>query len=159
MAHPGGRPSIYTPELAELICERVATHGTGIRNICNKYDDMPSPDTIFKWRHKYEEFSERYLNARTKQSHILFETSLDDVEDIREYFYQDIKTGATCVDAGLVAAQRAIANQKTKLASKISPRDYGDKQIIEQTTSENESLKSELAELRAKLAEQSKSEY
>ena len=64
-----------------------------------------------------------------------------------------------CYDAGIVAAQKALANHKTFMASKIKPKIYGDKQIIEQTTSENEQLKSELAELRAKLAEKAKSEY
>lgn len=159
MAHAGGRPSLYTPELVDLICDRVGTHGTGIRNICNMYQDMPSPETINQWRYKYNEFSERYLNARIKQSHILFDSSFDDIEDIKNFYYEDPKSGATCVDAGIVAAQRALANHKTFMASKIRPKDYGDKQIIEQTTSENEQLKVELAELRAKLSEQSKADY
>ncbi len=133
MAHPGGRPSKYTPELVDLICERVGTHGVGIRNICAMYDDMPTPETINQWRYKYDEFSERYLNARTKQSHILFDSSLDDIEKIKEYYYIDPDSGAQKVDAGIVAAQRALANHKTFMAAKIKPVNYGDKQVIETT--------------------------
>jgi hypothetical protein len=154
-----GRPSLYTPELVDLICERVGTHGTGIRNICKMYADMPDPETINEWRYKYEDFSERYLTARKKQSHILFESSLDDVEEIKNFYYEDGKTGATCVDSGVVAAQKALANQKTFLAAKISPKDYGDKQVIETVTTENDELKKELADLRAKLADKAKRDY
>lgn len=159
MAHPGGRPSLYTPELADRICDLVSTHGISLRRICEKYPDLPHSDTINEWRAKKNEFSAQYLAAREKQAHILFDTSFEDIEEIKHYYYEDIKSGATCVDAGIVAAQRALANHKTFMASKIRPKDYGDKQIIEQTTSENEQLKSELAELRAKLAEKAKSEY
>lgn len=136
-----GRPTKYTPELAELICERLGTHGVGIRNICNMYEDMPSPDTINKWRYKYDEFSERYLTARKKQSHILFDSSFDDIEEIKSYYYEDPKTGATCVDAGIVAAQRALANHKTFMAAKIQPIHYGDKQHIETTIKHEENIK------------------
>jgi regulator of replication initiation timing len=44
-------------------------------------------------------------------------------------------------------------------ASKLAPKIYGDKQIVETVTTENDQLKQELSELRAKLAEKAKSEY
>jgi hypothetical protein len=137
----GGRPTKYSPELCDLICERVGTHGMGIRNICNMYEDMPTPETINQWRYKYDEFSERYMIARKKQSHILFDSSFDDIEKIRDYYYEDPKTGAICVDSGIVAAQKALANHKTFMASKIQPIHYGDKQQIETVIKHEESIK------------------
>lgn len=156
---PAGRPSIYTQELAELICHRVATNPHGIKTICKMYDDMPNPDTIREWRALHEKFSVLYLQAREKQSHILFESAIDEVEDIKSYVYENDKTGAKCVDAGIVAMQKAIANQKTHQAARISPKQYGDAKQLEETKADNEKLKQELAELRARLDAQHKSEY
>ncbi len=125
MQSPKGRPSLFTEELANLICERVAAHGCGLKQLCKMYDDMPNQDTIYQWRAKYDHFSDSYLAARKKQAHILFETSLEDIEDIKNYYYEDPKTGAICVDSGIVASQKALANQKTHMASKIRPKEYG----------------------------------
>ena len=36
-----GRPSDYTQELADLICDRIATHSVGLQRLCDLYDDMP----------------------------------------------------------------------------------------------------------------------
>ena len=136
MAHPGGRPTKYTPEMVDLICERVATHGMGLRRLCNMYDDMPEPETLNVCRYKYPEFSERYLAARSIQAHILFETSLDDIDEIKDYRYTDKDSGAVKVDPGMVAAQKALANHKTFMAAKIQPLHYGTKEVIDKSSDE-----------------------
>jgi hypothetical protein len=129
-----GRPTIYTPELAALICDRVASFPHGIRYICNMFDDMPNPDTINAWRHKYTDFSDCYMEARRKQSHIMFESAIDEVQSISEYEYVNPKTGATCVDAGIVAMKKAIAFQKTHQAARISPAHYAVSKQSEETS-------------------------
>jgi hypothetical protein len=60
---PGGRPSIYSQELADRICERLAS-GEWIRAICRD-DGMPSWSTIFKWLKEKPEFAAQY--GRTKE--------------------------------------------------------------------------------------------
>lgn len=130
----GGRPTKYTPELADLICHRVATNPHGIRRICAMYDDLPAHNTIAEWRYKYDEFSTRYLEAREKQSHLLFENAVDHVESIENYTYMNVKTGATCVDPGIVAMQKAIAFQKTHQAARICPQRYDAKQKQEEVS-------------------------
>ncbi len=122
---PFGRPTLYSLELADKIIERFESHPYGLKKLCSMYDDMPSHDTIYKWRAKYDDFSDRFLSSRRKQAHLLFETSRDDIEEIRDYYYHDPKTGALSVDAGIVAAQKAIAQHKLGMAAKIRPRDYG----------------------------------
>ena len=54
-----GRPSKYTPEMVELICERVATHDCGLSRLTEMYDDMPDRVNINIWRRKYPEFQFR----------------------------------------------------------------------------------------------------
>ncbi len=121
---PRGRPTKYTPELAALICDRVASNPDGIVRICRRFDDLPNHDTINEWRHKYPGFSDRFMEARKKQSHIMFESAIDEIQSISEYEYVNPKTGATCVDAGIVAMKKAIAFQKTHQAARISPAHY-----------------------------------
>ncbi len=152
-----GRPTKYTPELAALIIERFATHPCGLNKLCAMYDDMPNPDTIYTWRKQYPDFSELFLNARLDQAHILFDSSHDDIQEIQNYYFEDPKTGAMCVDSGIVAAQKAIAQHKMCMAAKIRPRDYGNRQIIEnQNTEQAEQLKQEAEQLRQELEEKNK---
>jgi hypothetical protein len=98
---------------------------------------MPTVETINQWRVKYDEFSDQYLYSRMKQTHAMFESAVDEVEKITEYYYEDPKTGATCVDSGIVAAQKAIANQKTHQAARLNPKLYAvNKQLDDDSTTE-----------------------
>lgn len=65
-----GRPSIYTPELGEAICERLAL-GETIDSIAASAD-MPSKATIYRWRREKDEFRDAFARAR-EQSAFSFE--------------------------------------------------------------------------------------
>lgn len=60
-----GRPPLYTPELAERICRRIA-NGESLRAIC---DDKTMPDrgTVLGWVKDIPDFSEPYAQARARQ--------------------------------------------------------------------------------------------
>lgn len=62
----GGRPSIYSQELAATICERLI-HGEGLRAICRD-DAMPSISTVIDWIKDKQEFSAQYARARELQA-------------------------------------------------------------------------------------------
>ncbi len=47
--HKGGRPSIYSPELAQEICARIAG-GETLKGICED-DDMPCARAVLYWLH------------------------------------------------------------------------------------------------------------
>lgn len=156
MAHAGGRPSSYTPEIATLICKKIATSTYGLKKLCSLNPDLPDSTTIDDWRFDHPEFSRQYFEAKRFQAELLAEETLDLCDNLSTY--EDEK-GVDRIDAGMLGKTRLQVATRQWHASKLAPKIYGDKQIIEQTTSENESLKAELAELRARLAEQSKSEY
>lgn len=80
----GGRPSIYSGELADLICERII-EGVSMRTIC-KADDMPAISTVFKWIRENPEFSQQYAKAKEEQADTLVEDMLlipDEEEDVQ----------------------------------------------------------------------------
>jgi hypothetical protein len=63
-----GRPSDYSPELAEAICAGIA-EGLLFPEVC-KRPGMPSPATIV-WLNKFPEFLEQYATAKEIQCEIL----------------------------------------------------------------------------------------
>jgi hypothetical protein len=136
LKHPGGRPSDYNHEIADLICERIATHDCGLPRLCKMYDDMPSEPTIQRWRYKHPEFCTKYAQAKMKQADLLAEQCLEisDVSSPEE-----------------VQVSRLRVDTRKWLASKLLPKQYGDKLLLEQKTEENEQLKEELRVLREKL--------
>lgn len=154
---PFGRPTKYCPELVDLICDIVATTPHGINLICAKHPELPAPITIATWRAKYPDFSTRYMEARKLQSHLLFESAIDDIEELKNYTYEDPKSGATCIDAGIVAMQKALANQKTHQAARIHPKEYGNQ--AESNESIDKSQLKEIAERVAQMNKESEKEY
>lgn len=61
-----GRPTDYTPAIADAICERLAD-GESLRAICSS-DDMPNRATVFRWLARDEEFRGQYARAREAQA-------------------------------------------------------------------------------------------
>lgn len=153
-----GRPSIYTPELVDLICKKIATSTIGLNRLCAENPELPDQTTINEWRFSKPEFSLQYTKAKQIQSELLAEECLD-IADDSSYDIKYTKDGEECCNTEFVQRSRVRIDTRKWLASKLAPKIYGDKQVIEQVTTENDELKKELADLRAKLLEQAKSEY
>jgi hypothetical protein len=89
-----GRPSLYTPELADEICYRLA-EGKSLRSICEA-DDMPHWRTVMKWLFfdKHDGFIQQYARAREAQA----EYWIDECQKIADEAEHDIEVnteGAT----------------------------------------------------------------
>lgn len=123
--HPGGRPTIYNDELADLICERIATHSEGIVRLCHMYDDMPSHDTINKWRWRYKEFSDRYSLAKAKQAELLAEQIIDIADDVSNDMYVNDQGNMMPNGTAVSRAKLKIAARQWH-AAKLAPQIYGD---------------------------------
>jgi hypothetical protein len=74
------RPTDYTPELGDQICELLAD-GMSLRAICQA-DDMPHRATVFRWlaRAGLEEFRDQYARARVMGSYRSVYVTWDDEE-------------------------------------------------------------------------------
>lgn len=127
--HPGGRPTIYTKELAELICFRTATTSFGIKKLCATYDDLPNADTIYDWRHKYPEFSVQYAQAKLKQAEFMAEEIIgiadDATNDWMDTLSDEEKGIGWKLNGEHYARSRLRIDTRKWLASKLLPKTYG----------------------------------
>lgn len=153
-----GRPLEYTQEMGDLICERIATHSIGLKRLCKKYNDMPSETTIQRWRYRVSSFRLQYAQAKMIQADLLAEECLD-IADDGSHDVRVTEDGKTMIDGEFVARSRLRVDTRKWLASKLLPRQYGDKSLLEQKTEENELLKQELIALRTKLNEQNRKDF
>ena len=116
-----GRPSKYSDELAEKICEKIA-NGRSLRSICAE-DGMPPMKTIYRWLEANEEFRHQYARAREKQA---------------DYFAEEIIEIADSTEAESAAVSKAKLQIDARkwAASKIAPKKYGDKSELDVKSSD-----------------------
>jgi hypothetical protein len=120
-----GRPTLYTEELVEEICTRVA-NGIPLRVICRE-EGKPSWTTFYNWINSDKTLYERFARARDLGSDAIAEEALEIIDEI------PLRTGDKTnsrVDAGYVHWQRNRAEMRLKLLAKWNPRKYGDRQVV-----------------------------
>lgn len=128
-ANKGGRPSIYSRELAEKICCRIA-NGETLRSICRD-DDMPTRSTVAEWVVSDREgFSGLYARARDMQ----IENWADEIVDIADDGSNDwMERNRGEDDVGWqlngehVQRSKLRSDNRKWLLSKLKPDRYGDK--------------------------------
>lgn len=118
---PIGRPSKFSQELAEKICEQIA-HGKSLRAICAE-DDMPSTSTVCKWLNENQEFSEQYARARDRQADYYFEEIVEIADNVE-------------ADSAAVAKARLQVDARKWTLSKLAPKKYGEKTELDVKSSD-----------------------
>lgn len=129
---PGGRPTLYTTEIADEICERMAI-GETLRAICRE-DKFPAAPTVIGWvMDDRDGFSERYARAREAQAHALADQLLE-IADTPEHGVT-ITTEADgtqkVVEGDMIAHRRLRYDARKWLTSKILPKVFGDKSTVD----------------------------
>lgn len=125
-----GRPSDYTQEIADAICERLAD-GESLRKICQD-EEMPNKSTVFRWLAANKEFCDQYAHAREAQADSLADEILDISDDGSCDTYVD-DNGNTRTDQEVIGRSRLRVDARKWLASKMAPKKYGDKVTQEHT--------------------------
>lgn len=113
-----GRPSTYSEELADIICEAVASGGALYR-MCEERDDLPAERTIYQWLERHPEFAQKYARARERQA----DRNADEIVMIAD------------TEADPQRARVRMDARKWR-ASKLAAKKYGEKVTQEVTGSE-----------------------
>jgi hypothetical protein len=111
---PVGRPSKYTEELADLICERMI-NGEHIVQICQD-EEMPSRPTVYKWMAEKPEFHTRIARAR---------------EGLADHVAWQILDMASKSTSETANADRVKLAAWQWHAARLSPKKYSEKVITE----------------------------
>lgn len=110
---PGGRPSEFTKELGDQICEQLA-EGKSIRRICREMGIARL--TVLRWRDHYPEFNAQYARSR--------ELGMDALGD-------EIIELAETADNDNYNPRRLEIDTKKWVMSKIARKTFGDKSEVE----------------------------
>jgi len=115
--HAGGRPTAYTKELGERICNALENSPRGIRFICENTPGFPEDQTIRAWLrvNKFPEFTVNYARARQAQADYL----ADEIVDVAYNSKADL--------SGRVEQPKLLIDTLKWRAGKLKPKVYGDK--------------------------------
>lgn len=127
-----GRPSSYTPEIAEGICELVAL-GSNLERIC-KEDGQPDKASVYKWFRLHPEFFNDYTRAREMRA----ETRSDRIDG----YCAMVLSG----ELGPNEARVIIDTEKWQ-AGKESPKKYGDATLLKHGDHEGNVLKVQISQV------------
>lgn len=119
-----GRPSEFTEEIADEICDRISS-GESLRRICSD-EGMPSKTSVFRWLYNNKEFCFQYARAREVQADSLADEILDICDDGSNDTYTD-EEGNVRVNTDVIARSRLRVDTRKWIASKLKPRVYGEK--------------------------------
>lgn len=120
-----GRPSIYSQEVSDEICARLAA-GESLSKICRD-PLMPCIASITMWlsTNKYPEFTASYARAREIQAEVMLEEILAISDDSSNDTYIDDE-GKTRVDHDVIARSKLKVDTRKWIMARMSPRKYGD---------------------------------
>lgn len=122
-----GRPSNFSQEIADTICERIMD-GRSLRDICGD-EDMPARSTVHRWLATQQTFSDQYARACDIRAEEVF----DEIFDIADDGTNDWMRRRGEDDEGWQANGEHIQRSRLRIdarkwaLSKMNPKKYGDK--------------------------------
>ncbi len=122
-----GRPTKYTPTLAESICECLSS-GESLTSICSA-EGMPKRTTVVKWQGQHDTFATLYARARVAYADAIFDEAIEIADDASGDWTTRTKNGEVIrvVDHENIQRARLRVETRMKAAAKINPAKYGDK--------------------------------
>lgn len=119
-----GRPSSFTQETADAICDRLAS-GESLRLVCAD-EGMPNRTTVLRWLDGNADFRSQYARAREAQADHMADEILSIADDGLNDTYRD-DDGNVRTDTDVIARSKLRVDARKWLAAKMAPKKYGDK--------------------------------
>lgn len=124
-----GRPSKYTPEIAQEMCKMLAD-GIPLREICRQ-EGFPAWQTVYDWMWKDDSLGEDGVGlsvAIAKAREIGQDAIAEQIWiEVNQEPERILSEGGGRIDPGYVQWQRVKAEIGLKLLAKWNPKRYGDK--------------------------------
>lgn len=129
------RPTVFTPELGALICEKLAEFGS-LRRVCADVS-LPTDTTVRRWLATgvSTEFEAAYARAKSEGIDSLVEEGIDIVDAPPPI------TNLGGTDSGHVAWAKSRAEYRRWLAERMAPRRYGALQKLEHSGPDGAAIK------------------
>jgi hypothetical protein len=116
-----GRPSIYSVEIADAICDRLI-EGESLRKICAD-ENMPGRATVLRWQNDNADFEAKCTRARVMQADLMDDLILD--------------TAHKCTPETANADKVKISAYQWR-AAKLLPKKYGERLDLNQNITQGE---------------------
>jgi len=122
------RPSLYSEELADEICEAIALNTKGLEHICNERADFPEASVVRRWILKKPEFCTKYALAKEQQMDLMGGEilTISDEEPVSILTFGENGT-KECVDGAGIQRNRLRVDTRKWLMSKLAPKKYGER--------------------------------
>lgn len=138
-----GRPSLYSPELADEICDAIASSELGLCHLVDKNPHWPDRANIFMWVRKHPDFRDKYYKAKEDQTEVCVEYMHEVMNEPHKII--DENTGYTKIDVPML---RLKMDTMKWHASKLKPKKFGDsKDQVVNNTELNEDIRKRFKDL------------
>lgn len=126
-----GRPSIFTQEIADAICARLA-EGESLRSVCRD-PTMPDKATFYRWIAANTILRDQYTRAKSDGCTALAEDAIDIADDGSNDWMSENDPENPGYKLNGEHVQRSKLRVETRkwFLSKLQPKVYGDKSSVE----------------------------
>lgn len=134
------RPTIYSSEAVDAICDRIAA-GESLRAVCTD-PAMPSRASVTRWLDLHPDFAAAYALACQSRADDLFDEILEIAdtpeEGIKTKTSPDGKVETTIGD--MIEHRRLQVEARKWVLARLAPKKYGDRQQLEHTGADGKDL-------------------
>lgn len=141
-----GRPTHYSDELADIMCQIIESHPQSDENLCKMYSFFPAEvSTLWYWRNKHEYFKSAYLRAKELQIENRLENLVKECDDRDQDFREHGgRLYANNVRGNLMRAKMGFLQWH---AACIDPEKYGSKKLEDKI----DDVKHDLIDIKARV--------
>lgn len=121
-----GRPSDYTPEIADAIIDWISA-GKPLREFCR--NESIAWRTVYDWREKEADFSARFTRARAMGADAIAEEALEIADTPLEGVRTEIDSEGDTkeVREDMLGHRKLQVDTRLKLLAKWQPKKYGER--------------------------------